>query len=94
MSRLKKTYQLEKENIEMVAQIKKLKQDAALDKQAIRTLKEQAEYYNQLYRNIVATSTYSNSDLKNVLEFKKGDPKNKDKISADLISQFDMFKPN
>lgn len=89
----KRAYQLENENEEMAELIKKLKLQAAVDKETIRSLKDQAEYYNQLYRNIVATSTYSSSGLKNVLEFKKGDPKNKDRISADLINQFEMFKP-
>lgn len=89
----KRAYNLEQENSNLIEEIKKLKFEGKQNEEIIKLLKEQVDFYSQQYRNIVATSTYKENGLKNLLEFKRGDSRNTEKITADLIKQFDMFKP-
>ncbi|MGM0715011.1 hypothetical protein ACWKW1_25235 [Brevibacillus parabrevis] len=89
----KKAHLLEKENADLIDEIKNLKLALAESKKDNKKLMNQVKHYSELYRNIAASSTYSEKGLDNVIEFKKGDPNNESFLSSDLIRQFDMFKP-
>jgi vacuolar-type H+-ATPase subunit I/STV1 len=85
--------QLEQEIEDLKNQLLGLNSESKKDKETIKLLQEQVKHFSQAYRDIAVTSSYPDSDLKNILEFKKGDRKNEDKITTDLIKQFEMFGP-
>jgi flagellar biosynthesis chaperone FliJ len=84
---------LEQEIENLTSQLKKLDEKSKNDKETIRSLKEQVDHFSQAYRDVAVMSSYPDSNMKNVLEFKKDDKKNENKIMADLIKQFEMFGP-
>ena len=85
--------ELEKQLEELNLQLKISNEELKNSKDTIKSLQEQVNHYSQAYRDIAVTSSYPDTDLKNVFEFKKGDKKNEDKITADLKKQFEMFGP-
>lgn len=85
--------QLELKIENLKTELKEMKEQSKKDKEIIKALQEQVNHFSQAYRDIAVTSSYPDSDLKNVFEFKKNDKKNEDKIMADLIKQFGMFGP-
>jgi vacuolar-type H+-ATPase subunit I/STV1 len=85
--------QLEQEIETLKLQLKSQNEELKKNKETIKLLQEQVSHFSQAYRDIAVTSSFPDSDLKNILEFKKGDRKNEDKIMADLIKQFKMFGP-
>ncbi|KAF6590013.1 hypothetical protein NYE46_19090 [Listeria sp. FSL L8-0308] len=87
----KSVHIFEQEIEDLNNKIIKINEELIVEKNKL--LREQVEHFSQAYRNIAVTSSYPDSELKNVFDFKKGDKKNKDKIMTDLIEQFDMFGP-
>ncbi|MFF2528823.1 hypothetical protein ACFVS2_07895 [Brevibacillus sp. NPDC058079] len=85
--------QLEQEIKRLKMELKKINEQSKQDKETIRSLQEQVDHFSQAYRDIALTSSYPDSNLKNVFEFKKNDKNNEKKITADLINQFGMFGP-
>lgn len=85
--------QLEQEIGKLQTELVQAKDQSKKDKETIRSLQEQVNHFSQAYKDIAMTSSSPDSDLKNILAFKRGDKKNEDKISADLINQFSMFGP-
>ncbi|MEK3721971.1 hypothetical protein [Paenibacillus sp. FSL H8-0034] len=89
----KQSVELKQENNILESKVQELMDKSKKDQQTIRLLQEQVKHFSQAYRDIAVTSSYPDSEMNNVFEFKKDDKKNQDKITADLIKQFDMFKP-
>ncbi|CCC86047.1 hypothetical protein PPM_3110 [Paenibacillus polymyxa M1] len=89
----KSVHIFEQEIEDLNNKIIKINEELNVEKNKNKLLREQVEHFSQAYRNIAVTSSYPDSELKNVFDFKKGDKKNKDKIMTDLIEQFDMFGP-
>ncbi|MHB0859945.1 hypothetical protein ACYCS5_01525 [Paenibacillus sp. SEL3] len=89
----KSVHIFEQEIEDLNNKIIKINEELIVEKNKNKLLREQVEHFSQAYRNIAVTSSYPDSKLKNVFDFKKGDKKNKDKIMTDLIEQFDMFRP-
>lgn len=87
----KLAHQLEKEIKCLQEEVSRYKHQAKRSAETIDQLKQQVEFYSAQYRSIALSSTYSEIGLKNVLEFKKGDRKNEDKITAELEKHFSMF---
>lgn len=85
--------QLKQEIGKLQTELAQAKDQSKKDKETIRSLQEQVNHFSQAYKDIAMTSSSPDSDLKNILAFKRGDKKNEDKISADLINQFSMFGP-
>lgn len=85
--------QLKNEIEYLTIQLNKMNDESKKNKETIRSLQEQVNHYSKAYRDIAMKSSYPDSDLKNVFQFKKDDKKNEDKIMADLTRQFEMFGP-
>lgn len=88
---IRKKEEIEYENNLLKTELKQLKQSFNEKEMEISELKSQVSFYSQAYRNIVATASYGDNNLTNVLEFKAASKQNEEKISADLSKQFKMF---
>lgn len=88
---IRKKEEIEYENNLLKTELKQLKQSFNEKEMEISELKSQVSFYSQAYRNIVATASYGDNNLTNVLEFKAASKQKEEKISADLSKQFKMF---
>lgn len=87
----RKEEELLHENVLLKKELKHLKQLFNEKETEINELKSQVSFYSQAYRNIVATASYGDNNLTNILEFKTASKQNEEKIAADLSKQFNMF---